>query len=178
MPVSHYKHIQHVMAAVESVENVKSVLDVGIGFGKYGVILRERFDIRFNRYDKKLWKTKIDGIDIYKPYITPMHKYIYNNLFIGDVRTIVGKLSNYDVIIFLDCIEHMNKNKGSSVLKRLVKKTNKLLLVSFPTTFNKNTNASWPNKRELHRCLWTKKDLETSIGSVNKLSPTLYSKVI
>ena len=46
MPASHYRKIDAIMCRVEEVKDVKSILDVGIGFGKYGVILRERFDVR------------------------------------------------------------------------------------------------------------------------------------
>ena len=45
----------------------KSVLDVGIGFGKYGMLFREYLDIWDMEcvadYDPAAWKTRIDGIE-------------------------------------------------------------------------------------------------------------------
>ena len=44
-----------------------SILDVGVGFGKWGLLFREYTDIRASetdshRYQKAAWKIRIDGI--------------------------------------------------------------------------------------------------------------------
>ena len=177
MPLSNYKITSKLMLEVKTITGIKSVLDVGAGFGKYGVLLREHLDISHGRYAKEEWQVVINAIEYYKPYITPLHKYIYNEIFISDVYDIVDFIQDYDCILIIDCIEHMNKSKGKEVLRKLYNKCNKLFLISFPTTCNKEENSCWPNHRETHRCLWTVEELQEVIGPVNILSNTLFSKV-
>src|SRR6266851_1391535 len=67
----------------------RSILDVGVGFGKWGHLFREYTDINEaendpSRYDRKNWKVRIDGIEGYAAYLTAMHRYLYNEVHVGD----------------------------------------------------------------------------------------------
>lgn len=174
MPVSHWRHIDTVMRAVESV-GADTILDIGPGFGKFGVLLRERFDIRFNRYGKKKWTTKIDCVEAWEPYISPLHRYIYNEIIIGNILDVVDSLGNYDIILFIDGLEHLEKEDGLDLVKKLYLKTNKLLLLSFPRTLNTRANSNWANPFERHLSLWNAADLINLFGDVSICSPTIFS---
>ena len=176
MPASHYKKISIITDRIERVKDVKSILDVGIGFGKYGVILRERFDIRFKRYDESDWITIIDGVEIYSDYITPMHTYVYDTIYLGDIFELIDNLKRYDVILMIDCLEHLSKWKGREVVRKLFTLCDKLLLFSFPNFFRGDEGYKWPNVRERHRCLWTPKELNELIGKVERIEPTIFAK--
>ena len=69
-----------------------SILDVGVGFGKIGGhLFREYTDILESesdpeRYDRKNWKVRIDGIEGFAAYITEMHRFIYNEIHLGNAR--------------------------------------------------------------------------------------------
>src|SRR5262245_23881925 len=61
----------------------QSILDVGIGFGKWGHLFREYTDIHEAehepaRYERQNWRVRIDGIEGFARYVTPMHRYLYN----------------------------------------------------------------------------------------------------
>src|SRR6266545_5686189 len=78
----------------------KSILDVGVGFGKWGHLFREYTDINEaendpGRYQRKKWRVRIDGIEGYAPYLTPMHRYLYNNIHVGDATKLLNKLPPY-----------------------------------------------------------------------------------
>ena len=49
----------------------RSILDVGCGFGKYGMLLREYLDVWHERYDKERWQVRIVGIEAFEQYRNP-----------------------------------------------------------------------------------------------------------
>lgn len=177
MPVSHYRHIGPVLTAVEQCKYAKSILDIGPGFGKYGVLLRERFDVRFCRYYKPEWIVKIDCIEIYPSYISPIHSYVYNKVIVDNILTAVDYIDNYDTIIFLECLEHLTKDVGRKLLPKLYSKCNKVFVVSFPRTLKSGAASEWPNPYEEHLSLWTKPELDSIIGETTAHSKTVFSKV-
>ena len=164
------------MEAVESVNGVNSILDIGAGFGKYGIFLRERYDVRFKRVHPSTWRTRIDCVEIWKPYISAIHAVVYDNIFVKDIFKFCKQLESYDVILMIECLEHMPKWKGKKVLRALSERANKLLIVSFPTHFKGGENKDWDNPYEEHRCLWTKDELDSTIGTTVQLGSTLFKK--
>ena len=51
----------------------------------------------------------IDGIEACPEYITPHHKLIYNNIYIGDALNIIHTIKqNYDLILLIDIFEHFS----------------------------------------------------------------------
>src|SRR5258706_12960845 len=80
----------------------QSILDVGVGFGKWGHLFREYTDINEaerdpRRYEKKHWQVKIDGIEGHSAYITDMHRYLYDEIHLGDGGQWFEQLSHYDL---------------------------------------------------------------------------------
>jgi len=179
MPISHQKNIFSVLNLVDDIQKrlgVSSILDIGAGFGKYGLLLRERLDIRFLRYNKPSWITRIDAVEPYSDYITPVHKYIYDNIYLDKIENLASTLPNYDIILMIDCLEHLEKSTGEKLLTELDSKTNKLLILSFPNIYQARAGADWINDLERHRCLWTKEDLTFILGPVNHHKFTIYVK--
>ncbi len=137
-----------------------SVLDVGIGFGKYGYLLREYLDIMRYGYDPKEWRTIIDGIEVHGEYILDLHRCIYNNIAIGDALEVLPRLNTkaYDVLIAIDILEHFVFERGRAFLKecRRVAKTS---IVCTPINFFEQ-GAVFNNSYETHRSVWCRKDFE------------------
>jgi hypothetical protein len=67
MPTSWHDVIPAVMNKVNHLKP-ESILDIGIGFGKYGVLIRDLLELPNERYDKDLWITRIDGVEAFKGY--------------------------------------------------------------------------------------------------------------
>ena len=87
MPTSYFEAIPDLIAAVKA-ESPESVLDVGIGFGKYGLLLREVLDVAALRYRREDWHVRIDGVEAF--YIT--HTEEQTRLACGDCERL-GMLS-------------------------------------------------------------------------------------
>jgi len=145
-----------------------SVLDIGVGFGKYGVLLRDHLDIRKRRYNKSEWQVKIDGVEIWEPYRTPLHDHVYNTVFYKDIRELLPSLGVYDLVVMADVIEHLEKKEGLHILRKLFNEHCKTAMsVSYPPVMGRE-GAHWENPHETHKCIWTPKDFESFKNVVYK----------
>lgn len=161
----------------------QSILDVGIGFGKWGHLFREYTDILESqddppRYRRENWQVRIDGIEGYPDYVTEMHRYIYNNIMIGDLRTLADKIGDYDVIFLGDIIEHVTKQEGIDVLNRLRRKARKAIIISTPK-YETGQQALCDNDLETHRSVWSEMDfLAFPNSQVTTVTKTLLIAVL
>lgn len=146
----------------------KSFLDLGFGFGKYGVIAREYGDVwKGKTYKKEDWNMKLDGVDIFEYYISEHHKYIYDNIYIQDIHEFVKQDFSYDMAIFLDVIEHIPRDKGFEILDNLKKKVN-YSVIATPFDPGKTKGGQFGNKNEAHISKWNFNDFQ-KYGDVNIL---------
>jgi hypothetical protein len=138
-------------------------MDIGVGFGKWGFLLREYLEIwngnnsLLSDKERYSWSLLIDGIEVYEKYIKNLQKIIYDNIFIGDVLQIINGINNYDLFIISDVIEHFEKEQGKELIKRTFNKTNKALLITTPIVFMPQ-NALYNNPNEHHKSIWSVKD--------------------
>lgn len=56
--------------------NLESVLDVGVGFGRWGFSIREFLEAWAGRPLTIQWKLRIDVIEAFSPAIAPHHRSI------------------------------------------------------------------------------------------------------
>jgi len=152
-----------IVAGVARQLRPRSVLDVGVGFGKYGFILREYTDIWdmtcVAEYERSAWKTRIDGIDATPQYMTPLHHFVYDNIHIGDARTVIDSLPTYDLIIMGDLLEHFEKEDGFALIDRLIAHAEKCVLLIFPHRSSINHDVL-DNPLEAHRSTWDRHDFD------------------
>lgn len=89
----------------------RTVLDVGCGYGKFGVLLREYLDPT----------PEVHGIEAWPPYITA-HRLtgIYDHLHTGDVTHLTrAQLDPYDLVVMGDVIEHIPTSPATALLNRI-----------------------------------------------------------
>ncbi len=147
----------------------RSILDVGVGFGKWGHLFREYMDIIEAehdpaRYQRAGWQVRIDGIEGHAAYLTPMHHFLYNEIHVGDAAVLLPTLPRYDLIFFGDIIEHFEKAAGLQLLRQALERANKAVLVSTPK-FETAQDELCGNELERHRSLWTAKDFRRFKGA-------------
>ena len=156
MPTSQPGHISWLCQEIIQM-GPQSILDIGVGFGSKGVLFREYTDIRWLRYNKKDWQTRIDGIEIFEEYRNAVWQ-TYNNIYIGDAYNIIDKLGYYDLIYLGDVIEHFGKEKGIKFLNKLFKKC-KVIIIATPLKVKKQ-GVVLGNKYEIHKSQWSKEDFK------------------
>ena len=154
MPCSRPSALAHICNRIIE-KNPMSVLDVGIGFGKFGFLAREYTDVRLGRYFH--WQTRIDGIEIFEKYITPLQQQIYDNIYIGNAIDILPGLGNYDMIICSDMLEHVNEKDGVFLLDAMGKKSGFAMIITPIRVLQQE--ALYNNEHEQHISVWTREIL-------------------
>ena len=135
----------------------KSVLDCGMGFGKYGMLAREYTDIWNGRIKKKDWKTVIDGVEVFKNYITHQ-RYIYTNVFEEGIYHYIERIKHkYDLILLVDVLEHFDKKAGEAVLKKIKEKGRNAIIVT-PVEPSQQGDVN-NNRFERHISKWSYEEL-------------------
>ena len=147
----------------------RSILDVGVGFGKWGHLFREYTDIREAerdpaRYQRQNWQVRIDGLEGHAAYLTPMHHYLYQEIHLGDAAALMKTLPNYDLVFLGDIIEHVEKEAGLQLLRDALARANKAVIVSTPK-FETAQEDLCGNELERHRSLWTANDFRAFPGA-------------
>lgn len=166
MPSSQVSQVSVIMQQVLALRPA-SILDIGIGFGKFGFLCREYLELWDGREKYNDWRCRIDGIEAFPDYVTDLQRMIYSNIYIGDARTIVPNLeSTYDLIMLIDVIEHFEKAEGLALLAACAKRCNQLI-VSTPRVVSPQ-EAAFGNEFEIHRSHWTAADC-ASIGAMTLL---------
>lgn len=122
MPTSSLLVAPEVINLVEQVPH-RAVLDVGPGWGKYSVLLREYLNDKPER---------VDAVEAWRPYIE-RHRLerLYDQVFHGDACLPLwygpasipvgsaGLLDRYDLVLMVDVIEHMAKEDALGLLDRI-----------------------------------------------------------
>lgn len=153
LPTSLFEAVPLILKLLQ-LEEPRSILDVGVGFGKYGVLAREALEIPLDRYDRAQWQVQIEGVEAFPAYRTPIHDYIYDRVYYADIRNIVSDLPVYDVILLIDVLEHFEKDQGHTILRELLKRTRKSLIVSTPL-YPAVQGAYLGNPHEAHLSRWS-----------------------
>lgn len=135
----------------------KSILDIGVGFGKYGVLAREYLD--YENYPK--FKRKIDCIEAFPSYITEIHKFSYNNCFIGEAFKTLKTLGFYDLILLVDILPDLDKETAEKIISESQKKSDAVLITLPKVCWNEK--AEFNNPYEIFRSDWKKSELKKLI---------------
>ena len=154
MPTSNLSQINDIMQLI-IFTNPRKILDIGVGFGKYGFLSREYLELWDGREKYDEWNRRIDGIEVFGEYITPVHDFIYNKTYIGNAIDILPTIDEkYDLILLIDVFEHFDYDSGLKLLKEC-EKHGKNILISVPKNMT-HQEAAFGNPYEAHKCQWKK----------------------
>ncbi|MCC6794627.1 MAG: tetratricopeptide repeat protein [Candidatus Hydrogenedentes bacterium] len=115
-------------------------------------------DVAEERVQPSDWKLRIDGLELFEPYILSHQRSLYSNIIIGDVRELAPKVDQYDLIIAGDVIEHLDKDDGEEVIAQLYDKAKRALFVNIPLGDGWDHPERHGNPGELHRSQWYVED--------------------
>jgi len=153
-PVSHYHQLNQISQLI-ALLNPKNVLDIGPGFGTYGVLSREYLEIWGKEKNYHHWQKTIEAIEVFPKYLTPLHNFIYDKIHIGNALDILPKLKNkYDLILLIDVLEHFSCIEGQKLIS-LCKQKTKNILISTPRRMS-DQKDTFSNPYETHLCQWQK----------------------
>jgi len=168
MPTSTYSHIGTVCRFLIETRP-ESFLDVGLGNGKMGFIARDLLDVMLGeRYHRRDWKVKLDGIEVFEDYIQDHQKAIYDEIFIGNAIEVIDKLGQYDMVYIGDVLEHFEKSDGWTMLDKIAAHSKKHMIVSLPLGEKWTQPPIYGNPYEEHKSFWSADEFEP-FSSANEL---------
>lgn len=121
-----------------------SILDVGPGHGKYGVLMKEYLTPT----------PQVDAVEAWEPYITDFNLAgIYRHVHHGNVLDLpMTTLGNYHCLFMGDVIEHVSRADGEAFIDRC---PTPLVIVTPEHFFS---NGPGLPETEKHRSHWTEQD--------------------
>jgi SAM-dependent methyltransferase len=166
MPLSIWDGMEDCLRAIVRARP-RSVLDVGIGFGLWGHLLRQYLDVWSGRIYPAQWTTRIDGIEIDPRRIQAHARLLYSQIHVGDMRELVPALTaatTYDVILFGDVLEHLEKPDALAVLDAAVARAGRLVVLRIPIGDGWRREGREPPDH--HRSQWIPDDFAPYHASV------------
>ena len=171
MPSSSFFLLGPVIRIVREL-NPSSVLDVGCGAGKWGVLCREYLDLWDGRESVER-RVKIDAIEIFLEYLGDLHRAVYDRVHVGNAVDILEGAQpsieggfrlgavprdRWDLILCADMIEHLSDVDGSRFIEAALARADALLVTTpqNPT----DQGAVFGNEHERHVSRWTPQDFE------------------
>lgn len=161
MPISYYGVSQYLARSLLLCEpKPGTILDIGVGFGMNGVMVRTYLDgQRNNNFIPKDWTTHLIGVEAFKKYYNPIYG-LYNLMIDADILDLMAEdsIPPSDFVILGDVIEHLSKDEGKKLIENLKGRT-RHIFISTPAIFYEQCNE-FENTHEKHLCLWTKEELK------------------
>lgn len=159
MGTSNWQNISYSVELIRQIQP-KSVLDVGCGFGRWGFLCREFLDVWEGRTYPESWVLRIEGIEVFPRNVTPAHSYIYDRVHVGDAKSLIGSLGEYDLMIFGDVLEHFQRDEAEHLLKVAMERTSKGILIHIPIGSAWHQGSRDGNAHENHLSSWNVRDLK------------------
>lgn len=133
--------------------NPGSVVDLGMGTGKYGFLIRERLDLAAGTHDLRLV-----GVEGFPDYIGPHQRAVYDEIVETDVISYLRSTGErFDVGLALDIIEHFAPADAVEFMRAALDRC-RVVVVSTPRSFYAQDEHA--NALEHHRSWWARRDLQ------------------
>jgi hypothetical protein len=163
MPLSNPQHIPAVLHFVHACQP-RSILDIGIGTGSYGLLLRQGLDIGYERIAPATWQVQIDGVEIFEPYRNPVWGYAYSRVHRGDIRQLLPGLGRYDLILANDVLEHFPRAEARRLAAAFLEK-GRVLIATTPN--GRYPQGAWGgNDAETHHSELDRSDFPGLVAEV------------
>ena len=157
MGTSNWQNIPYNIDALMKIEP-KKVLDIGVGFGRWGVLVREFCEVWFSRIHSNDWEVRVEGIEAFEPNIEEFQRKFYDQIHIGDAAEVLPTLSaDWDVVLFGDVLEHFDRDVAEQLLRTALEKS-KYVMVNIPLGDDWPQEEMYGNPYEAHRSEWFPED--------------------
>lgn len=117
-------------------------------------------DILDTPFEDMPLRITLEGIEGFDKYVTDIHRILYDKIYYGNCLKLIDQLpDDYDLILFIDVIEHLDKEDGKIFLKKLITKS-KNVIVGTPKGFTPQDDV-FGNELERHRSGWLPSDFKS-----------------
>ena len=134
------------------------VLDLGVGFGRWGMLVREFCEEWKGRTHRENWQVHLEGIEIFPKNVEEYHHFFYNWIHVGDVACIIQQMQErWELIICGDVLQLFPRDSAEQVLNRALDLAD-YVLVNSPIGEGWERSSMYGNPFEEHRSFWQLKD--------------------
>jgi hypothetical protein len=169
MGTSNWQNVSYCIDLLRAVQP-RTVLDVGHGFGRWGIVCREFLDVWEGRVRPDDWTTRIVGVDAFGENLQPYHRAFYTELHSVTIEEyLLSHTGEFDLAILGDVLEHLDPPNARLVAERLKQRCSYILL-NIPLGSDWAQAELYGNKFEVHRSVW-------DVASVSDLLPPLRYRV-
>ncbi|HCN37825.1 MAG TPA: hypothetical protein DIS94_08950 [Bacteroidetes bacterium] len=171
MPTSNWQNISYNIDIIKKI-NPKSILDVGVGFGRWGILLREFLELwnetDYSNSESPEWKIKITGVEIFPAYIKPYHHFFYSEIILKDIKDYLAETNDkFDLINYGDVIEHLTKKDAENVIEKSLN-ISEYVLINIPIGNNWEQSGNI-NPYEEHKSFWQISDFKNYPNKIIKI---------
>jgi len=155
MPIGSFTVVPHIAKQLAE-QRPGRVLDLGIGSGFYGAVVRQWVDLGV-----RPWNTFLVGVEAWADYRGPLWD-LYNVVVIDTIQSYLARFSEpFDSVIMGDVLEHLELSEGAALLRQAQAQVvpGGTLIVATPAVFVEQTAVNG-NDLERHRSVWTPAALE------------------
>jgi hypothetical protein len=169
VPASSFDHIPTVLHFVTCLRPA-AVLDVGVGNGAYGFLIRQYLDIGEQRLSPAEWRLRVEGVEIFPKYHNPVWDFAYDRIYLGDAREILPTLGKYDIVLLNDVLEHFDRAEARALVEVALGKAPVIIATTPASDYPQGEWAG--NPAEAHLCTLARGDfpewcLEKPTGETN-----------
>lgn len=135
-----------------------SVLDLGVGMGFYGAVVRQWLD-----FGVRPWRTRIVGVEGFDAYRNSCWD-LYDEVIVTSIEEYLGTATEtWDAILLLDVLEHFDHDTGVRILDAARHRLSPTgcFFVGTPAIWMEQ-GAVYNNEFERHRALWTADELRAA----------------
>jgi len=150
MPIGSHSIVSHVARILEQARPQR-VLDLGIGFGFYGAVVRQWLDLGV-----RPWRTYLAGVEAWGGYSNPLWD-VYDLVTVKSIQEYLRtSAEEFDFVILNDVLEHLTPDEGRQILGQIdsVLSPGGRLVVGTPARYFEQ-GAVHGNEFERHRSFWT-----------------------
>jgi hypothetical protein len=158
MPISDMAAVPAIVAEVYRLQPAR-MIELGIGFGKFGVLCREVLDAMYGRCNPDQWERKIHGVEGFAGYENPAWG-CYDEWEIRDFTD--PSPAGWPLVLMVDSLEHLAPARGSYFLSDLVRQ-NSHVIVSVPLG-RMDQGATFGNEYECHRTTFQGREFDQFPG--------------
>lgn len=158
MPIGSYAAVP-ALAQTLLQRRPRSVLDLGMGFGGGGVVVRQWLDLGV-----RPWKTYLVGVETWADYRNPVWD-LYNVVYVQTIEEFLDHCAEtFDCVLLGDVLEHFEKSQGREIIAAIKPQVavGGCILAMTPARFVPQ-DAVYGNEWERHRSFWSPDDL-TKLG--------------
>jgi Capsular polysaccharide synthesis protein len=122
---------QQIPFCVEAITEVspQRVLDVGLGFGRWGMLIREFCEAPEDATDNKNWRVHLEGLETSRSNVEDYYHYFYNQIHIEkSPEYFLSMTDTWDMIIFGDVLNRWNKENAEKRLNKALEISDYVLI--------------------------------------------------